>query len=137
LLQPFKEHDFFLQLSIRLINTRQYRGQRPTNRTKEKHSKQHQDDTENMLSQRVPRHITIPHSSHSSHDEVEGADVLVDGGGVADLWVEPPAGPFLGLHADEDPEAGEQVVHVDYGEEEVAETFVAGREFQSIVKLLL
>jgi hypothetical protein len=43
----------------------------------------------------------------------------------------------LGFHADEDPEAGEQVVHVDYGEEEVAETFVAGREFQSIVKLLL
>ena len=62
---------------------------------------------------------------------------MVDGGGVADLWVEPPAGPFLGFHADEDPEAGEQVVHVDYGEEEVAETFVAGGEFQSIVKLLL
>ena len=137
-LQPLKEHDLGLQISIHLVKGRQNRGQTTRNHREDEHPSHHQAYAINLLESRMTRKITVPNRCHGRDNEIERVEILYSDCLVLHVIGEPAQSIIILVDlTDHDPEAGEEVLDVQDDEEEEQEAFEARTDFQPIMHLLL
>ena len=112
-LQPLKEHDLGLQISIYLVKGRQNRGQTTRNHGENEHPSHHQAYAINLLESRMARKITVPNRCHRRDNEIERVEILYSDCLVLHVIGEPAQSIIILVDlTDHDPEAGEEVLDV-------------------------